>query len=118
MNISSTLIIDKANKTHVYHLDLYQIPTNIKEPTLKVSIEDTPTQYASTIHLKYHNEQYVLHHESEPSLILHHPTIRYAFFVNGVTTQIEDLPCDNEVKLILKLKYSPINDAYVYAYTI
>lgn len=93
----------------------YDICSTCTEPTLFVSTPDTDNYYAASMHLKYRNREYILHHDSEPAYTLHRNGTYYYFFNEGVTCRIEDLPCDDETKCMLVLKYSRLNDhAYVY----
>ncbi len=53
---------------------------------------------------KMHDGKWVLHSETEPALTNKTSGAHY-FFYDGINVTIEDLPIDNEMKLILKLKY-------------
>lgn len=50
-----------------------------------------------------------LHHPSKPSWVYYNTDREvwmYEFCVNGIICLIEDLPCDDETKVYLKLKYA------------
>lgn len=50
--------------------------------------------------------KYYLHHPSKPSwTLMHNGEYEYEFYVHGIKSLIENLPCDEEMKCILALKY-------------
>ncbi len=105
----------KHSKTWI---DDYNIPKNSIEPTLFIESLESPSYHPNSMHLMLIHGIYVAHHESEPAYVTKLPkrTV-YQFFIKGKSCKIENLPCEDEVKCMLKLKYTEvprINDYITY----
>ena len=56
----------------------------------------------------------LLHNTSDPAF--YHASGTVVFFVYGWQVLIDDLPCDEETKCLLKLRYVRVEDSYHYVY--
>lgn len=105
-NIQKIPWFDADGDYHTLGTDDYYISTMCEDAVLFVEAPDSPSYYASSLHLKRFGENYMPHHDSEPAFITYNRNYtRYHFFNGGVSCMIEDLPCDDETKCILILKY-------------
>lgn len=98
--------IDPNGKYHYMPVDDYHISITCKDAVLFVNAPESDYYHASSLHLKRFGNDYMPHHESDPAFITYNPgMIHYHFFNGGISCRIEDLPCDDETKCILILKY-------------
>lgn len=71
----------------------------------------------ATAHTILIGDKFFLHNFESPALMLAEDEID--FFLYGHPVRIEDLHCDNEIKVCLKLKYCLIqNNDYYWTYTV
>lgn len=74
------------------------------------------TNFKLVLHCKYVNNKWVAH--SDTQYALYNDLEAYYFFYEGVNYTIEDMPIDDECKVILLLKYGSMicNGTYDFGY--
>lgn len=60
----------------------------------------------TTMYCKYYQHKWVMHRDDGPAYMSSGE--RCGFYYNGTNFKVENLPIDNETKLMLALKYTPI----------
>lgn len=60
----------------------------------------------------YYNDEWTLHNTSKPAY--KYADGRVVFLLYGKMVEINELPCDDETKCMLTLKYTKIADSYMY----
>lgn len=118
--IERTYFKNSTGGVSSWSIEQFRILKSCKSLTLDVHQEESDVCYAADMSLLLEHGQYILHNETSPSFVIHYydGSTKNFFFMFGRSCTIEELPCDDYMKLCLKLKYGIENhdNRFLYSY--